>query len=689
MRLKLIFLLFFFTHVFFPEITQGALPEAFLNSIPSPGRDIAGRLTKNAERDGIKGDYFRLRLAEVHIKKKDFDAAFRFAARVQEPLFSFWKDVLTAKVYLAKGKHHEVLALLRQLPAPPKHELSFGEGFYENLYKRALMTRYLALQALGRDAHTDVAEIGSLYPFDEDVKALLGEGLKTLSLATEQKIDKLHAIVLMNRPMEGHDLLTPGEIKSAQVSSEKKCRSLYELGTALRSVKGKGEESLLAFEEVLKLKCVGEWEPKALYWLGSIRSGAGLSDSRKHALLKLYQKYPFHRLADDALYKLYQLAVQGGNGKEADRYEKMLLDFKGGDMKHHFVFEEAFPLYRKGKYKKAAAVLKKAIPDDPTPDESYPRVLYWYGRSLEKTDGKRYQNEAGQVYRTLADHFPFSFYAILAAKRLGTTIKKSPMPVLKGSPPENGLDYFSAVDILNREGSHEAARTILDFALHQNPTWIKTHREYIVHQLIESRNYRTALELASEHFQTGFYGAITGPLDDPLFAAFFPLAFPNQVQTTYQTTGLPFGAIEGIMREESLFQRTAVSIAGARGLMQLMPATAAMVRGKLGGFRLSDNLNDPFSNILLGATYLKDMNEFFDGKLPLAIMAYNAGPGNVKKWVKKFGDLELDEFIEEIPLSETRSYVKRVMRSMQIYGLLYDEPFFESPTYFSFQVRGE
>lgn len=62
------------------------------------------------------------------------------------------------------------------------------------------------------------------------------------------------------------------------------------------------------------------------------------------------------------------------------------------------------------------------------------------------------------------------------------------------------------------------------------------------------------------------------------------------------------------------------------------------------------------------------MKNYFKDQLPLAIMAYNAGPGNVNKWLRRFGNLELDEFIEKVPLRETRNYVKRVMRSMQVYG---------------------
>lgn len=172
-----------------------------------------------------------------------------------------------------------------------------------------------------------------------------------------------------------------------------------------------------------------------------------------------------------------------------------------------------------------------------------------------------------------------------------------------------------------------------------------------------------------------------------MFAAFYPLPFRDKTEIGYKRSELPFGAIEGIMREESLFQRTARSWVGATGLMQLMPSTAAMLKRQNTDVEFHPSLTDTESNIILGSTYLKDMRNYFSGQLPLAIMAYNAGPGNVNKWLRRFGNLELDEFIEKIPLSETRNYVKRVMRTMQVYGQIYDEEFFRKPTYVSFQIE--
>jgi soluble lytic murein transglycosylase len=128
-------------------------------------------------------------------------------------------------------------------------------------------------------------------------------------------------------------------------------------------------------------------------------------------------------------------------------------------------------------------------------------------------------------------------------------------------------------------------------------------------------NYRKALDMAAEHFNSGVYCPVS-PHADPMFAAFFPLAFSGAVAQGYRLTGLPRGAIEGIMREESLFQVGVRSSAGAMGLMQLMPRTAAiMARGNAGGADAS-NLTEPADNVLLGSSYLASMLERFNGQMP-------------------------------------------------------------------------
>ena len=129
----------------------------------------------------------------------------------------------------------------------------------------------------------------------------------------------------------------------------------------------------------------------------------------------------------------------------------------------------------------------------------------------------------------------------------------------------------------------------------------------------------------------------------------------------------------GIMRQESSFDIGAVSPSGARGLMQLMPFTADAVAKQLGvGTSLVSLTSDPAHNMRLGTAYLQQMLERFDGSLPLAVAAYNAGPRRVDEWLAQNGDprvgpVDMIDWIEEIPVGETRNYVQRVLENITIY----------------------
>ena len=129
----------------------------------------------------------------------------------------------------------------------------------------------------------------------------------------------------------------------------------------------------------------------------------------------------------------------------------------------------------------------------------------------------------------------------------------------------------------------------------------------------------------------------------------------------------------GITRQESSFDRTAVSGAGARGLMQLMPGTAQEQAGKLGyGYDYGRLTQDPAYNVMLGSSYFRRLLDQWGGNYVLAVASYNAGAGNVRKWVRNNGDprasgADIVAWIEDIPFSETRGYVQRVLENTVVY----------------------
>jgi soluble lytic murein transglycosylase len=127
----------------------------------------------------------------------------------------------------------------------------------------------------------------------------------------------------------------------------------------------------------------------------------------------------------------------------------------------------------------------------------------------------------------------------------------------------------------------------------------------------------------------------------------------------------------GLMRQESLFDPTARSPADARGLMQLLPSTAARVAAAGLPDGPPPDLYDPTVNIRLGTRYLRNLLDRYDGDALKSVAAYNGGETAVDRWQRQFGDRDPDEFVESITYRETRDYVKKVVTNYRTYQQLY------------------
>ena len=160
--------------------------------------------------------------------------------------------------------------------------------------------------------------------------------------------------------------------------------------------------------------------------------------------------------------------------------------------------------------------------------------------------------------------------------------------------------------------------------------------------------------------------------DQKVWTFAYPRPYWIDVKNFSKNAGIDPYLSLAIMREESLYQADVVSPASARGLMQLMPYTGKRV-AKIIGLKLKDekDLFDPKINIQLGTSYLGQISKRFREVIQIA-GSYNAGPGRMKEWLRRFPNRDLDEFVESIPYIETRNYVKRVFRTHQLYRAIYE-----------------
>ncbi len=290
------------------------------------------------------------------------------------------------------------------------------------------------------------------------------------------------------------------------------------------------------------------------------------------------------------------------------------------------------------------------------------RAYYWRARTET--------GAAAQADYTVAAGYPDTYYGQLAALALGDTPTGLATRIL--NTPEPGYSPTDALDFAFMELPRAA------FLLTQMDD--PTDAQIFLNRMGQSCALGSCRELAAKlALGLGYpQSAIT-------IARNAGIAGQMLIREGWPTPVTPPAGLEpaiayGIMRQESSFNPTIVSGAGAVGLMQLMPATARRT-AQLNGIPYSGvgDLDDPNTNMALGGAYISGLIQNFGNCLPLAIAAYNAGPTNVANWLAENGDPEMGaatgganmiDWVEEIPFNETRNYVQRVTESIVIYRAL-------------------
>jgi soluble lytic murein transglycosylase len=271
--------------------------------------------------------------------------------------------------------------------------------------------------------------------------------------------------------------------------------------------------------------------------------------------------------------------------------------------------------------------------------------------------------DANRLLELAAGH-PDQFYGQLALERLGRPV---PAPGMQGATTPSTADRVA----FNQREIVRAARI-----LGQQGDWLT--QSLFVRQIANTVETDAEHALATELAQgigrpdlavmVGRNARVNGTSAG--VRAGYPLVRVPQGQEAWTTI------IHAIARQESQFDRAAVSHAGARGLMQLMPGTAREQAEKIGlSYNAPALTTDTSYNIQLGSGYFQRMLSYYGGSYPLAVAAYNAGPGNVNKWIRANGDprmpgADIVRWIEDIPIYETRNYVQRVLENAVVYDTL-------------------
>jgi soluble lytic murein transglycosylase len=282
------------------------------------------------------------------------------------------------------------------------------------------------------------------------------------------------------------------------------------------------------------------------------------------------------------------------------------------------------------------------------------RAGYWQGLAYERAGDR---NAAQQAFARAARH-QTSFYGQLAAERARVSADGG----LAGNSTPNwrnaGFMRSSVVQagyFLHLAGDEGRA---LQFFRHAAESMGANDRAALAQMAIDLGRTHHGVRLAKDAAAAGII----------IPSQYYPMHAIGQ-----QRWAVPTEFALAIARQESEFNPRAVSHAGARGIMQLMPATAQSVSRGLGlGYDANKLVSDPMYNARLGTTYLAQMLNEFGGSYILAAAAYNAGPGRVRQWMRDFGDprradVDTVVWIETIPFNETRNYVMRVLEALHVY----------------------
>lgn len=583
------------------------------------------------------------------------------------------------------------------LDARPDSEFApeAGLGLGRALVAEARLTEAVALY---QDLRVDYAGTGA----DADAEKALAELAASGVIVPEPDSDRLYE--------RGRNLSKPNSYDKAvevftklldkPLAPPRRADVMVRAGVALHNL-GRRAEAATILEQMTRSYPSDARAHEALYWLG--RSYGKMGDYER--ALKVYQKlldrFPQSEWADDALFFTATIHREAGDMKKALRfYTRMGLEYPASKYADSAVWWRAWALYTAGEYRKTEQTLQELV-------NTYPRSFlvnqarYWQGRAAEKA-GK--PARALAYYERVLKAGPYTYYGYRAAERrdgLAASGTTAALTAAEGAEPcANGI---CADDLLTDFDLEEGPPVWTDETrrmLAAEPAFRKTlelmslnmrreaARELWLLQGAKSRRRGTLIGLSKAFFELGDYGRslqlvlrnyepfLDRPRDgtpDDLWLLAYPQGHWESIQFYARKYGQDPYFVAAVIREESRFFTDALSPAGARGLMQVMPTTGEWVakRIKLDGFERA-KLFESDTAIHIGTWYLGHLMKQFKGDPLLAAAAYNAGPEAVAGWIARYGyNGERDVFVETIPFMETRGYVKKVLRNYYEYKRIY------------------
>jgi soluble lytic murein transglycosylase len=474
--------------------------------------------------------------------------------------------------------------------------------------------------------------------------------------------------------------------KSLGASDADRCQALFAKGTALFKQR-KRSASHPVFDVAAKhCKKAGETtlEVKSRYQAARGVYADGEYEDAAERFEKLAVDHADNSYADDSLIKAGESWESAGEPNKArTAYERTLSKHPDGDMHGEALRRLLVQAFAEGRTQDALDGIDAAIKADKTSGDELAKLHYFRGKALDRLAEPA---QAEQAWLQAIATRPLSYPALQALSRLR----------------ERGDElYLQGLAKLDEAGRTELPAIALpaNAAAERVRIWSRLG----LGELAEDELERASIDgwpAVAALAQAGLYSEAQkrmaslgtgwrahGPTGDrrALWELAHPAPFRPLVDLGEHEHGVPQLLTFAIMQTESRFDPGATSFAGARGLIQLMPATAETVAIKAGLTFDAEDLYDPATNLAIGQRYLAGLTARWgnvDGASAMAVPSYNAGPGRTDEWLKLRGTWDLDLFVESIPFDETRHYTQSVLGRWAAYRWLYgSEPAAERMPY--------
>lgn len=423
-----------------------------------------------------------------------------------------------------------------------------------------------------------------------------------------------------------------------------------------------------------------EMAEKSLFWMTRALFRLGRNEEALNSFALLQSAYPRGAFLDQALYLKARILEEKGDIAQAiSLYREIVEKFPQSSLRFQAMWQTGWLLFTGKDALGALEVWDRLQALDPNHPWAE-KVLYWKGRALEEM-GRT--GEAKENYQQLFKNYPASYYSLLATtrkppakaeKRTAVPLQDQPISFffeLPAQPAGSGNWHLERGRLLARLGLLSVALDELE-AAEEDGKSSEGMRLEISRLYREMGEYHRSALLIRKNIRLRTLAARLPENEKILYLLAYPLGNSSWINHYAKSNNLDPALLSAVILEESRFNPQAVSPAGARGLMQVLPSTATQIVQRMRVRPYSNGLLfDAEINIRLGSWYLSSLMEEFGGKEFLALAAYNAGPHMVRHWMAKDPAAREDEFVENIPYAETRNYVIRVITSAQVYRMLY------------------